>query len=117
MFSKSSFAFVRNPRAIASSPAPSTRGFRGAASAVDRKSTRLNSSHSQISYAVLCLKKKIDLERPLAHLQLALLVVVRDALLQPRERLAAAHRALRQLLPAPPHGLRLRAVHVEVALC
>src|SRR5688572_31965195 len=28
-------------------------GFRG-----DRKSTRLNSSHSQISYAVFCLKKK-----------------------------------------------------------
>src|SRR5688572_31290494 len=26
---------------------------------VDRKSTRLNSSHSQISYAVFCLKKKI----------------------------------------------------------
>src|SRR2546430_4588960 len=25
---------------------------------VDRKSTRLNSSHSQISYAVFCLKKK-----------------------------------------------------------
>src|SRR2546430_10762727 len=31
------------------------RGRRGAA---DRKSTRLNSSHSQISYAVFCLKKK-----------------------------------------------------------
>src|SRR2546427_8526136 len=29
-----------------------------AASAGDRKSTRLNSSHSQISYAVFCLKKK-----------------------------------------------------------
>src|SRR2546430_8864345 len=29
-------------------------GFRGG----DRKSTRLNSSHSQISYAVFCLKKK-----------------------------------------------------------
>src|SRR2546427_71987 len=28
--------------------------FRG----LDRKSTRLNSSHSQISYAVFCLKKK-----------------------------------------------------------
>src|SRR2546430_12438152 len=28
----------------------------------DRKSTRLNSSHSQISYAVFCLKKKIDLK-------------------------------------------------------
>src|SRR5256886_10498541 len=27
-------------------------------SAADRKSTRLNSSHSQISYAVFCLKKK-----------------------------------------------------------
>src|SRR2546430_8921002 len=27
--------------------------------AIDRKSTRLNSSHSQISYAVFCLKKKI----------------------------------------------------------
>src|SRR2546427_7782393 len=29
-----------------------------AAADVDRKSTRLNSSHSQISYAVFCLKKK-----------------------------------------------------------
>src|SRR2546430_7489351 len=28
----------------------------------DRKSTRLNSSHSQISYAVFCLKKKNNLE-------------------------------------------------------
>src|SRR2546427_4814150 len=27
----------------------------------DRKSTRLNSSHSQISYAVFCLKKKTQL--------------------------------------------------------
>src|SRR2546430_5786203 len=27
-------------------------------STIDRKSTRLNSSHSQISYAVFCLKKK-----------------------------------------------------------
>src|SRR2546430_4535043 len=29
----------------------------------DRKSTRLNSSHSQISYAVFCLKKKIEARR------------------------------------------------------
>src|SRR2546430_3156119 len=29
-----------------------------ASAAGDRKSTRLNSSHSQISYAVFCLKKK-----------------------------------------------------------
>src|SRR2546430_7714785 len=33
-----------------------------AIAAVDRKSTRLNSSHSQISYAVFCLKKKDDVE-------------------------------------------------------
>src|SRR5688572_33103018 len=31
---------------------------RAPAPASDRKSTRLNSSHSQISYAVFCLKKK-----------------------------------------------------------
>src|SRR2546427_2195363 len=31
---------------------------RGALHVQDRKSTRLNSSHSQISYAVFCLKKK-----------------------------------------------------------
>src|SRR5256886_7868401 len=31
---------------------------RGSNVATDRKSTRLNSSHSQISYAVFCLKKK-----------------------------------------------------------
>src|SRR5438270_4987220 len=34
---------------------------RGRGGEPDRKSTRLNSSHSQISYAVFCLKKKIKL--------------------------------------------------------
>src|SRR2546430_3279420 len=32
----------------------------------DRKSTRLNSSHSQISYAVFCLKKKKRKQKTLA---------------------------------------------------
>src|SRR2546430_9590411 len=32
----------------------------------DRKSTRLNSSHSQISYAVFCLKKKYNVPHTLA---------------------------------------------------
>src|SRR2546421_7069149 len=32
--------------------------LRAAAGVQDRKSTRLNSSHDQISYAVFCLKKK-----------------------------------------------------------
>src|SRR2546430_13444242 len=36
---------------------------------LDRKSTRLNSSHSQISYAVFCLKKK-NKPRPRAHTSL-----------------------------------------------
>src|SRR5260221_6649512 len=33
----------------------------------DRKSTRLNSSHTVISYAVFCLKKKNDHTRPNGH--------------------------------------------------
>src|SRR2546430_6928302 len=35
-----------------------TPGFQEVDLVVNRKSTRLNSSHSQISYAVFCLKKK-----------------------------------------------------------
>src|SRR5688572_32439589 len=38
-----------------------SRAPRGRAVRTDRKSTRLNSSHSQISYAVFCLKKKKSL--------------------------------------------------------
>src|SRR2546421_4177805 len=40
----------------------------------DRKSTRLNSSHDQISYAVFCLKKKKRLRLPsdLLHLILSM---------------------------------------------
>src|SRR2546428_8314220 len=37
---------IRTPAALATATSP------------DRKSTRLNSSHDQISYAVFCLKKK-----------------------------------------------------------
>src|SRR3712207_8645436 len=35
-----------------------TAGVKGFALMLDRKSTRLNSSHANISYAVFCLKKK-----------------------------------------------------------
>src|SRR2546430_4573496 len=38
---------------------PPVVGRRPGSGTGDRKSTRLNSSHSQISYAVFCLKKKI----------------------------------------------------------
>src|SRR5260221_10936207 len=34
---------------------------------IDRKSTRLNSSHTVISYAVFCLKKKKTPQHPLRH--------------------------------------------------
>src|SRR2546428_3460664 len=55
-------------RHVASSPSATSRGVASmgtsperrasAVSPSDRKSTRLNSSHDQISYAVFCLKKK-----------------------------------------------------------
>src|SRR3712207_7729565 len=37
---------------------PSLRGRPAGTGPIDRKSTRLNSSHANISYAVFCLKKK-----------------------------------------------------------
>src|SRR5256885_6334380 len=40
-----------------------SRGLQGA----DRKSTRLNSSHLVISYAVFCLKKKKKTKTPKTH--------------------------------------------------
>src|SRR6266853_2069085 len=46
--------FRSGPPCVSARPWPAA-GHRGAR---DRKSTRLNSSHSQISYAVFCLKKK-----------------------------------------------------------
>src|SRR2546430_10014511 len=51
-------------RDLAPAPQPEVAMFEQERGAVlfrgdgDRKSTRLNSSHSQISYAVFCLKKK-----------------------------------------------------------
>src|SRR3712207_8230316 len=48
-------------RARITDPAP--------ASVIDRKSTRLNSSHANISYAVFCLKKKKSRYRRNVHKQ------------------------------------------------
>src|SRR5437868_13701507 len=49
-----------SPRSTAGPCAPWRRGGRAThpSSSTDRKSTRLNSSHVSISYAVFCLKKK-----------------------------------------------------------
>src|SRR2546430_8304027 len=69
----------------------------------DRKSTRLNSSHSQISYAVFCLKKKkinhreagIHFSGPLSRHRPGSLLVFRHA---------AVHRSyLAQALPPIRH--------------
>src|SRR5256885_3869743 len=43
----------------------SNRSSRRSWSKIDRKSTRLNSSHLVISYAVFCLKKKNNIDRTL----------------------------------------------------
>src|SRR5206468_11350525 len=47
---------ARVPRGVAQQPGTQPVGPRR--TRADRKSTRLNSSHDQISYAVFCLKKK-----------------------------------------------------------
>src|ERR1035438_10689168 len=44
-------------------PAEARRGFHGVPARRDRKSTRLNSSHLGISYAVFCLKKRKKMTR------------------------------------------------------
>src|SRR2546430_10603685 len=62
---------VQRPRSPANARAPVAAALRfdgvevneqlgGLEGGLDRKSTRLNSSHSQISYAVFCLKKKTN---------------------------------------------------------
>src|SRR5438874_7314046 len=45
---------------LGATPAGQTQG---GSMKIDRKSTRLNSSHVEISYAVFCLKKKNNLRR------------------------------------------------------
>src|SRR4051812_49819519 len=49
---------VHRPLPAKSGPGAGTQAL----SEIDRKSTRLNSSHMSISYAVFCLKKKRDVK-------------------------------------------------------
>src|SRR5947208_11313307 len=51
-------ARIARPRAGLGGIARARRGMARRARLTDRKSTRLNSSHQIISYAVFCLKKK-----------------------------------------------------------
>src|SRR5690606_41908837 len=54
---------------VVTAPATACRGAQlaGDCSLTDRKSTRLNSSHVKISYAVFCLKKKKKKDKHLHH--------------------------------------------------
>src|SRR5690625_5362679 len=61
-----------NRHTLAQQGAPSAqarylRHFRAPDIVADRKSTRLNSSHVAISYAVFCLKKKIEIKHENNH--------------------------------------------------
>src|SRR2546430_16990090 len=56
-------AFRSASRGTRVSRARAGSGTRNSRPKQDRKSTRLNSSHSQISYAVFCLKKKNNKSR------------------------------------------------------
>src|SRR5438067_6258231 len=78
---------------------PTNRGSADTVSKQDRKSTRLNSSHVSISYAVFCLKKKKG-RQPFAR--------------EDRERLGGGRRHWRILRapvrpPASPAAVRGRA--------
>src|SRR5690606_41765224 len=55
---------VMRPSCAATAPR-SMPASRASARAADRKSTRLNSSHVKISYAVFCLKKKKKINKTL----------------------------------------------------
>src|SRR3982750_2238345 len=64
------FPYTTLFRSPARGEAPERTGARrrpGAPRAGDRKSTRLNSSHDQISYAVFCLKKKKTKHEAITH--------------------------------------------------
>src|SRR5690242_21495221 len=60
------------PFAIASALAPLGRRRLAGIALEDRKSTRLNSSHMSISYAVFCLKKKKNTKKSTQPLSSAL---------------------------------------------
>src|SRR2546430_6146662 len=74
---------------------------------IDRKSTRLNSSHSQISYAVFCLKKKMLLGAQAVgarqHLEVEPIALRRNG----RRQLRREHRVSRRTRHNRPASAKL----------
>src|SRR5256886_170804 len=70
----------------------------------DRKSTRLNSSHSQISYAVFCLKKKItNVRSSLMAVNIHITIIELNALHTKRQNLFQELDAVIHLLMEAKH--------------
>src|SRR2546430_12102484 len=82
---------------------------------VDRKSTRLNSSHSQISYAVFCLKKKYD-QTADPHSCRSPQVPQDDIRIHSPGRLPLPHRDLQRLC-ATRRARRLQCILARLTLC
>src|SRR3989440_7029998 len=78
-------------------------GVQTCALPIDRKSTRLNSSHDQISHAVFCLKKKNDFaDRPVLRARLPVRLALSEPFPFPEDR--GTHGL--ELLPQRLHRLR-----------
>src|SRR5437762_7540682 len=65
--SRATLRALRVPSPVSNQNAPSTQSAFWFETGEDRKSTRLNSSHRCISYAVFCLKKKNEDHQPRSH--------------------------------------------------
>src|SRR2546430_10357853 len=89
----------------------SRRSGSGTATSLDRKSTRLNSSHSQISYAVFCLKKKNTLYSSMTVLktQIILTTRMRNGMTRPADTLLYNGDVLEGVFK--PHGSSCHGPH------
>src|SRR5256885_2542141 len=75
----------------------------------DRKSTRLNSSHLVISYAVFCLKKKINSRRCSQQYTIFCIALEKEFRIRP---VNAAHQDAKPFLTRPNHTQKRRALLV-----
>src|SRR5256885_11365476 len=99
---------------ISAVPTPENVSAGGQSVAGDRKSTRLNSSHLVISYAVFCLKKK-NKDTNLAAMYNAqvypiYVLVDREGNIAAEQQGAAGERAIRRMLRRP----RLESVNQHI---